>query len=95
VVTTSLGLREDHGQWGIDSLVLAVASLVAWLALTAAAFRAARAEGLPPRVPALLTRGQSGQSRRARPRRRAAVAAAVGCAAYGALKLHWRSGVSC
>ena len=45
VVATSLtGLREDHGQWGIDSLVLGVAPLAAWAVLTAHALRVA---GLP------------------------------------------------
>ena len=40
VVATSLtGLREDHGQWGIDSLVLGVAPLGAWFLLTRAALR--------------------------------------------------------
>jgi Protein of unknown function (DUF3995) len=82
VVATSLtGLREDDGQWGIDSLVLGVASLSAWVVLTAAAVRAARAEELPRRMRAVLARG-----------RRAAVAAAAGCVAYGALKLHWALG---
>jgi hypothetical protein len=79
VVAASLtGLREDHGQWGIDSLVLGAAPLAAWLVLTAAAVRAA---GLPPRLRAL-----------ARPGRRAALAAGTACAAYGALKLEWALG---
>jgi Protein of unknown function (DUF3995) len=92
VVTSLTGLREDHGQWGIDSLVLGVASLVVWLVLTVAALRAARAEGLPPRVVAVLARGRRAIRGASRPGRRAALAAAVGCAAYGALKLYWAVG---
>jgi Protein of unknown function (DUF3995) len=93
VVTTSLtGLREDHGQWAIDSLLLGVASLVAWLALTAAAVRAARSEGLSPRVRKLLARSRRAIRGAGRSGHRAALAAAVGCAAYGALKLHWALG---
>jgi hypothetical protein len=45
-----LGLRDDHGQWGIDSLVLSVPALAAWVVLTVAAVRAA---GMPGRVAAL------------------------------------------
>ena len=82
VVAASLtGLREDHGQWGIDSLVLGAAPLAAWFVLTAAAVRAARAEGLPRWLRALI-----------RPGRRAALAAGIACAAYGALKLDWALG---
>jgi len=82
VVAASLtGLREDHGQWGVDSLVLGAAPLAAWLVLTVAAARAARAEGVPPWLRGL-----------ARPGRRAALAAAAACAAYGALKLEWALG---
>ncbi len=52
VVATSLtGLREDHGQWGIDSLVLGVAPLGAWLLLTLAALPLA-----PPLVRTVRTR---------------------------------------
>ena len=40
VVMSLTGLREDHGQWGIDSLVLGVAPLAAWAVLTAHAIRA-------------------------------------------------------
>jgi hypothetical protein len=48
VVAASLtGLREDHGQWGIDSLALAVVPLGAWVLLTAAALRDAVAVGAP------------------------------------------------
>jgi hypothetical protein len=39
VASSLTGLREDHGQWGVDSLILGVAPLVAWAALTAAALR--------------------------------------------------------
>ena len=82
VVAASLtGLREDHGQWGIDSLVLGAAPLAAWFVLTAAAVRDARAEGLPRWLRALV-----------RPGRRAALAAGIACAAYGALKLEWALG---
>jgi uncharacterized membrane protein YeaQ/YmgE (transglycosylase-associated protein family) len=48
VVASLTGLREDHGQWGVDSLVLGAASVVVWVVLTAAAVRAARAKGAPP-----------------------------------------------
>ena len=99
VVATSLtGLRKDHGQWGIDSpydmlsLVLGLASLAAWLVLTVAAVRAARAEGPPPQLRAVLARGRRAIRGATRPGRRAALAAAVGCAAYGALKLSWALG---
>jgi len=82
VVSTSLtGLREDHGQWGIDSLILGAAPLAAWFVLTATAVRSARAEGLPGWLRALI-----------RPGRRAALAAGAACAAYGALKLEWALG---
>ena len=82
VVTASVtGLREDHGQWSIDSLVLVAAPLAAWFVLTAAAVRATRAEGLPRWLRALI-----------RPGRGAALAAGIACAAYGALKLDWALG---
>jgi hypothetical protein len=43
VVAASLtGLREDHGQWGIDSLLLGAAPLAAWVVLTVRAVRAVR-----------------------------------------------------
>ena len=65
VVATSLtGLREDHGQWGIDSLVLGVAPLGAWLLLTLAAVREWRAAGAPT--------SRARRSARARPSRAAA-----------------------
>jgi hypothetical protein len=92
LVPSVTGLREDHGQWGIDSLVLGVASLVAWLVLSVAAVRAAGAEGLPPQLRALLARGHRRVRGVLRPGRRAAIVAAVGCAAYGALKLDWALG---
>jgi hypothetical protein len=41
VVAASLaGLREDHGQWGLDSLLLGAAALPAWAVLTVSAVRA-------------------------------------------------------
>jgi hypothetical protein len=81
VVATSLtGLRKDHGQWGVDSLLLGALSLVPWLILTVAAIRAARTEGLPSWVRAV------------RPGRRAALAAATASATYGLLKLGWALG---
>jgi hypothetical protein len=51
VVGASLtGIREDHGQWGVDSLILGVAPLVAWVVLTVAALRAVRIPRLAPAV---------------------------------------------
>ena len=44
VVTSLTGLREDHDQWGLDSLVLGVAALGAWAVLATAAVRGARAQ---------------------------------------------------
>ena len=82
VVAASLtGLREDHGQWGVDSLVLGAAPLAAWFVLTLAAARAAHAEGVPPWARSLV-----------RPGRRAALVAGAAAAAYGALKLDWALG---
>jgi hypothetical protein len=92
VVTSLTGLREDHGQWGLDSLLHGIASLAAWVVLAVAAVRAAGSEGVPPRVRAVLARGGRTIRRASRPGRRAALAAAVGCAAYGALKLSWALG---
>jgi Protein of unknown function (DUF3995) len=93
VVTTSLvGLREDHGQWGLDSLLLAAAPVLPWLLLTAAALRAARAEGLPPWARELPGRTLRALRAGTRPGRRAALAAAAASAAYGALKLEWALG---
>jgi hypothetical protein len=92
VVSSVTGLREDHGQWGIDSLVRSLASLVIWVVLAVSAVRAARAEGLLPRTRALLARGRRALGGAVRPGRRAALAAVVGCAAYGALKLQWALG---
>lgn len=42
------GLREDHGQWGVDSLILGAAPLVAWAVLAVAALRAVRLPRLSP-----------------------------------------------
>jgi Protein of unknown function (DUF3995) len=53
---------------------------------------AARAEGLPPRLRAVLARGRGSVAGALSPGRRAALAAAVACAAYGALKLYWALG---
>lgn len=93
VVAGSLaGVREDHGQWGIDSLALGLAPLAAWAVLTVAAARAARAEGLPPRLRALRARARRAARAAVRPGRRAALAAAAACVAYGGLKLHWALG---
>jgi hypothetical protein len=49
-------------------------------------------EGPPPHVRAVLTNGRRLVGDWWRPGRRAAVAAAAGCAAYGALKLYWALG---
>ena len=52
----------------------------------------ARAKRLPPRLRAVLARGRRLVGGALRPGRRAALAAGVGCAAYGALKLYWSLG---
>jgi hypothetical protein len=52
----------------------------------------ARAKGLPPRLRAVLACGRRLVGGALRPGRRAALAAGVGCAAYGALKLYWSLG---
>jgi hypothetical protein len=49
----------------------------------------ARAKGLPPRRRPLLERGRRLVGGALRPGRRAALAAGVGCAAYGVLHLYW------
>ena len=59
------------------------------LAALAAAMRASRAEGLLPRVRA---HGRRLVRDALRPGHRAALAAAAGCAVYGALKLYWALG---
>ena len=48
VVASLTGVREDHGQWGVDSLVLGVVPLVAWVVLAGAALRAVRLPRLAP-----------------------------------------------
>jgi hypothetical protein len=63
-----------------------------WLVLTAAAVREARAEGLPPWVRTLPGRTLGALRAAMRPGRRAALAAAIASAAYGALKLQWALG---
>jgi hypothetical protein len=88
VLTSLAGLRQDHGQWGIDSLLLGAPPMAAWLALTGAAARAARAAGLPAPLRALRDR----RPVLPRPGHRAALAAATGCGAYGVLKLSWALG---
>jgi hypothetical protein len=68
------------------------------LPLAIAALMVARAhQGPPPAAPpsrrrALLERGRRAVRGALRPGRRAALAAGVGCAAYGALKLYWALG---
>ena len=52
----------------------------------------ARAKGFSPRLRAVLARGRLLVGGALRPGRRAALAAGVGCAAYGALKLYWSLG---
>jgi Protein of unknown function (DUF3995) len=52
----------------------------------------ARAKGLPRRLRAVLERGRRLVGGALRPGHRAALAAGVGCAAYGALKLYWALG---
>lgn len=73
------------------ALPLAIAALVVSRAHPRPV-RAARAEGLPPRLRAVLERGRREVRGALRPGRRAALAAAVGCAGYGALKLYWALG---
>ena len=48
VVASLTGLRDDHGQWGVDSVVLGAVPLVAWVVLAGAALRAVRLPRLPP-----------------------------------------------
>ena len=55
VVASLTGLREDHGQWGVDSLVLGVVSLAAWVVLAGAALRAVRLPRLRPAAVAAAT----------------------------------------
>ena len=50
VVASLTGIREDHGQWGVDSLVLGAVPLVAWVVLAGAALRAVRLPRLAPAV---------------------------------------------
>ena len=52
----------------------------------------ARVKGPPPHLRAVLERGRRLVGGALRPGRRAALAAGVGCAAYGALKLYWALG---
>ena len=52
----------------------------------------ARVKGLPPRLRAVLERGRRLVGGALRPGRRAALAAGVGCAAYGVLHLYWALG---
>ncbi len=107
VVTSLTGLREDHGQWGIDSLVLGVAALGAWAVLATAAVRGARPRhgggggrgvvGAAIRGTRRAVLAAAGQRRRAvgaaaRPGGRAALVAAAICIVYGALKLDWALG---
>ena len=120
MATSLTGLREDHGQWGIDSLVLGVAPLGAWFLLTRAALRDLRRPARArPRLarrrryrsapvpvshatptphagsaapPAAMRHARAVLSAAARPGRRAALAAAAACVAYGGLKLHWALG---
>jgi Protein of unknown function (DUF3995) len=73
------------------ALPLAIAALVVARAHPRPV-RAARAEGLPPRLRAGLARGSRLVGGALRPGRRAALAAGAGCAAYGALKLYWALG---
>ena len=54
--------------------------------------RAAHVEGPLPHLRAVLAHGRRLVGGSLRPGRRAALAAAVGCAAYGALKLYWALG---
>ena len=51
VVASLTGVREDHGQWGVDSLVLGAVPLVAWVVLAGAALRAVRLPRLAPGRP--------------------------------------------
>lgn len=70
------------------ALPLAIAALV----VARAHPRPRAGEVLPPRLLAVLERGRRAIRGALQPGRRAALAAAVGCAAYGALKLSWALG---
>jgi hypothetical protein len=80
------------------TLPLAIAALVVARAEPRAHARearrppATRADGPPPRLRAVLARGRGLVGSALRPGRRAALAAAVGCAGYGVLKLYWALG---
>ena len=52
------GLREDHGQWGVDSLLLGVPPLAAWSCSPARRSRARGPSGLPRRGRRAALRGR-------------------------------------
>jgi hypothetical protein len=84
VAASLIGLREDHGQWGVDSLVLGVPPVAAWGVLVLGALRGVRWGALralvrPGRRAALRTDARPCRVRdRERPDRRRGVRRGLG-----------------
>jgi hypothetical protein len=83
----AIGTLNPASTWGQRAVALPLA--IAALVVARAHPRPRAGEVLPPRLLAVLERGRRAVRGALRPGRRAALAAGVGCAAYGALKLYW------